>query len=316
MDEQTEKARETVLTEELMRNERTVNHPTYGDITLHRPTPRMEFAISEIRGRQYQKDLMDESVLSKAELERLAIRRGIWTREDADRSLALQAQIGQIMALLDNVGYKSLDVLLSEFTKALETLSEAFDKHENKDEIQSAIYRYFDLSNDSPDKEDHSLIFKAAPNSDVEDQLNQTRILRTEVKLMEQLQEARKELEPLLVESARLFKDSIEERANRAETLAKLYHCVTQNGKPLWDKYDKILDEKPRDIEILMEEMFFFERGIPDRDRNILGRHGFTLRAPSENSSDDSPGSPLPNSDGESQPSEPISSGSLTESTV
>lgn len=316
MDERTEKARDTVLTDELMRNERTVTHPTYGEITLHRPTPRMDFAISEVRGRQYQKDLMDENILSQAELEKLAVRRGIWTKEDSERSLRLQAQIGQIMALLEHVGYKSIDALVLDFNKTLADLSESFSAHEEREAIDEAIYRYFDLDNTAQDKADYSKVFKAAPNSSTEEYLDKARTLRAEIKLMEQLQEAKRELEPLLIESNRLFKDSIEERAKRAEAMAKLYHCVTRDGKPLWDKFDKILDEKPRDIEMLMEEMFFFEQGIPDRERNILGRHGFTLRAPIENSSDDSQGSPLPNSDGESQPNEPISSGKPSESTV
>lgn len=317
MTDREENARETTLTYELMLNERTVNHPTYGDIVLHRPTPRMEFAIGELRGRQYQKDLLDESILSRAELEKLAIRRGIWTKDDSERSGQLQSEIGQMMALLDNVGYKSLDVVLGEYKVSLEALMESFDEHPSKDEVIAAINRYFDLTNDSPNKEDHSTVFKAAPNSDVEEQLDKARLLRTQIKLLEQLQKARLELEPLIVESSRLFKDSIEARADRTEALAKLYHCVTNaKGQPLWKTFDTIMDEKPRDLELLMEEMYFFERGIPDRDRQILGRHGFTMRAPTENSSEDLPGSPLLNSDGESQPSEPISSGSSTEQTV
>jgi len=314
MTDREDAARDVTLTYELMLNERIVTHPTYGEIILHRPTPRMEFAVGEMRGRQYQKDLRDETILSRAELEKLAIRRGIWDKADSERSLQLQSEIGQIMALLDNVGYKSLDVVLGEYTIALQALMDSFEEHDNKEMVTGAIQRYFDLQNESPEKADHSLIFKNAPNSDVEEQLDKARLLRTQIKLLEQLQKARQELEPLLIESARLFKDSIEMRADRTEALAKLYHCVTtRKGQPLWKSFDALMDEKPRDLELLMEEMYFFERGIPDRDRNILGRHGFTMRAPTENSFDDSPGSPQPSSNGESQPSEPISSGSSME---
>lgn len=316
MDERTEKAADTTLTHWLMLNERTVNHPTYGDITLHRPTPRMEYAIGELRLAQYHKDLKNESILSRAELEKLAIKRGIWSKEDSERSNQLQARIGQIMSLLDRVGYQSLSEVLDQYNETVSALMASFVDHEQEDEIVEAIYRYFDLGSEVQDKEDHSLIFKSAPNTDAEEALDKARLLRTQIKLLEELQSARETLEPLLVESARLFKDSIEMRSDRAETLGKLYHCVTKNGKPLWKSFEAMMDERPRDLELLMEEMYFFERGIPDKDRNILGRHGFTMRAPTENSSDDLPGSPLSNSNGESQPSEPISSGSSMESTT
>jgi hypothetical protein len=273
----------------------------------------MEYAIGEIRRRRFHKDMEDPSILSRAELEKIAIRRGVWSKEDSNKSLMLQQQIGQIMGALDSVGYHTVDEVLTKYNATIQKLFVEFDSHERKDEIMATINRYFDLDNDEPNPEDHTTIFKAAPNSNVEEHLSEARLYRTQIKLLQELQKARAELEPLLVTSAKLFKDSIEMRADREEALAKLYYCVKQNDKPLWPSFENMLDVNPRDLELLMEDMYFFERGIPDKDRTVLGRHGFTLRAPIEATSDDSQGSPLPNSNGESQPNELISSSETQE---
>jgi DNA-binding ferritin-like protein (Dps family) len=314
MDERTEKAQEMALTRELMLNERAIEHPTYGTVVLHRPSPRMEFQIGERRRKQYQDDLKNDEIMSQSELEKVAIKRGIWTKEDSERSQVLQNRIGQIMGLLDTVGYQTVNAVLIKFNDAIDKLVALYKEHPEEDKVTLAIYRYYNLETEVQDMADHSLIFNNAPNSSVEDHMQEIQLYRTQIKLLEEKSIAQKELEPLLVDKARLFKDSIEERSNRVEALAKIYFCaLKEDGQPIWKNFEAMWNEKPRDLELLLEEMFFFERGVPDRDRNILARHGFTLRVPTENSSDDLPGNPLPNLDGESQPSEPISSGNSTE---
>ncbi len=314
MDERTQKARETTLTRELLLNERTIQSEAYGEIVLHRPTPRMEHNIGEIRRARYSEDLNDEKILSRAELERLAIRRGMWSKEDSNRIQVLQNRLGQIMGLLDTVGYMTTEEVLQKFNEALKKLEDMFEDHAEKDRIIDSLYRYYNLDNASQSVEDYNVVFKNAPNSSVEDLLSKANLYRSQIRLLEEKAIAQKELEPLIIDQARLFKDSIEERSNRVETLAKIFYCVTRSdGSRLWESFDKIMDEKPRDLELLMEDVYFFERGIPDEDRKILSRHGFTMRAPIQDSSEDSQGSPLSNSDGESPQNEPISSGNSTE---
>lgn len=314
MDDRTKKAVDLALTKELLENERITSHPTYGLVKLHRPTPRMEYEIGEIRRTQYHKDLGDEKILSRKELERVAIRRGMWAKDDSERIAELTNRLGQIMGLLAAIGYETVDIVIEKFQDSVKKLTEMYKENEKKEDIESAIYRYYNLDADNQNIADYNLIFQNAPNSSVEDLMNEVQVYRTQVKLLEEKNLAQKELQPLMEDRARLFKDSLEDRADRTEALGKIYHCITKmDGSKLWKTFESLWDEAPRDIELLMEDMYFFEKGIPDMDRNTMSRHGFTMRAPTSDSSEDSQGSPLPNSDGESVQNEPISSGKVTE---
>jgi hypothetical protein len=310
LDERTENAVEVALKDELMRNERVFKHPSFGTLKLQRPTPRQERDIAEARRRQYHKDLKDPSILSKSELEKEAIRRGIWSSDRSEKLSALQNRIGQIMGLLDSVGYESVDTVLDKYNRAIERLRSFY---ENNQEAQDAITRYFHLD-EKQNLEDYNYLFKNATTTEIDEVMSESQLFRTQIELLSELSTARKEMRPLMEEHVRLNMDSIESRMDRVEQLAKLYYCTTtEDGKPVWPSFDAMWDAAPKELELVLEEMWCFDQGIPDEQRKILGRHGFMLRAPTEVSSEGSPGTPQPNFNGESVQSEQTSSSVSTE---
>lgn len=311
LDERTENAVEVALRDELMRNERVFKHPSFGTLKLQRPTPRQERDIAEARRRQYHKDLKDPTILSKTELEKEAIRRGIWATEKTERMKELQERIGQIMGLLDSVGYENVDTVLDKYNRAVDALRALYVDNV---EAQETITRYFHL--DEKQKiEDYDYLFRNANTTEIDEIMSQAQLFRSQIELLSELRTAQKEMQPLMHDHVRLNMDSIESRMDRVEQLAKLYYCVTkEDGKSVWPTFDAMWDAPPKELEIMLEEMWCFEQGIPDEQRKILGRHGFMLREPTEVSSDDLPGTPQPNSNGESVQNEPTSSSVSTES--
>lgn len=311
LDERTENAVEIALKDELMRNERIFKHPSFGTLKLQRPTPRQERDIAEARRRQYHKDLKDASILSKSELEKEAIRRGIWSKDKTEQMTTLQNRIGQIMGLLDSVGYENVDIVLDKYHRAIEKLRELY---KDNDEAQTVITRYFHLD-EKQNIEDYNYLFKNANTTEIDEVMSEAQLFRTQIELLYELSTARKEMQPLLQEHVRLNMDSIESRMDRVEQLAKLYYCTTkEDGTSVWPTFDAMWDAPPQELEFLLEEMWCFEQGIPEEQRKILGRHGFMLREPTEASSEDSPGNPQPNSNGESVQKEQTSSSASTES--
>jgi hypothetical protein len=312
MDDRTVQAEEVAKQRELMKNERVIQHPTLGAVKLMRPNPDQEMAISEVRRRQYHADFQDRTILSRAEMRAEALRRGIWTMAQEEKVTLLQTRIGQIMGLLNVVGYQSVDEVIQKFDDATAALAALFAE---KPEAQAAVRRYFDI-NERPDPADHKLIFESATTTAVDDAMSEATLYRTQVELLTELASTRKELQPLMREQVRLFMDTIEARMDRKEELAKVYYCTsTPEGAPLWPTFEAMFRASPSALEVLLEEMYFFEHGISDADRLVLSRHSFTLRAPTtEASSDDSPGAPTSNSSGESLPSAPTSSSATTAS--
>jgi hypothetical protein len=296
---------DAVLQDELIRNERIVKHPKFGTIKLSRPTPRKERLIAEVRRQQYHKDLQDASILAKSQLEQIAIQRGMWSEDKTLRLSNLSHRVGEIMGILDTVGYQSVEKVVDEYYALVGKLAEQFESQELKD----TVVAYFNL--DSPsDKKLKVKLMKEATSSNVDDMLSEGDLMRDQIDLLHEMAKTRKELNELQVQHTRLFVDSIESRADRAEELAQLYYCISDmDGKHLWPSFDEIMDQPPEEIEFLMTEMFYFINGITEEFKAILGKHGFVKRQTTTvEASDDSPDLPPISLDGESQESEQVSS--------
>jgi len=297
MENRTEQINDLVLENELVRNRRVVEHPILGRIVLSRPTPRMEALIAEERRKQYHKDLRNPDILSRDEIEKEAIRRGIWSKDLNDKLSQLSVRVGELMGVLDKIGYRSLDTLAEEYD---ETVKNLLDQFEEGSEAKDAVRRYFNLDAQR-NTSDRVLITKAAQSTLVDELLEKGETLRIQIELLADLAKVRKELLELQQKQARLFADSIEARADRAEELARIYYCCRkEDGDPLWPKFEDIWDADPEIIEFLVVEMFNFTHGITDEYREILERHGFLPRmVDTVASSEGSPDHPQSNSDGE-----------------
>jgi hypothetical protein len=305
MDDRTETAVETTLQTELLYNERIVNHPTFGAVRLTRPTPGQERLVAEARRKQITKDMRDPDVMSKDQWEQLAIEKGMWAPHMSDRVIELTRKTGEAMALLERFGFKSFEECLEEFRL---TVVELLSLYKENEEIRDVVSAYFDLDQ-LPQTVDRGRIIDAAPSTVVDDLLDKGDLLRVQVDLLKEMMTVRKELTELQARQTRIYVDSLESRADRAEEMAVLYHCVTKDGKPLWPSPDDAWNARMEDVEILTLEYQYFRHGITEEQRQTLGKYGFTKRlSATSDSSADSPVQPDASSAGESVTSLPPTS--------
>lgn len=314
MDSRTEHAVEAVLEQELFYNERTIEHPTFGQVCLRRPTPAQERLISEARRKQYHSDLKDDAILSKDEIEAIAVRRGMWSPTLTQKIQDLTVDAGRLAATLDAFGFESMEVLLKDYDQ---TVSDLLDLYEEEEEVRAAILRYFSMADDAASlTSDRSAILDAAPSTVVDDLVERGEAQKDQIRALEAMFKFRQELNELQVKQARLYVDSLESRADRAEELARIYYCCTQkdSGAPLWPTFADIWNCKAEDMEILVLELAYFVNGISQEYRDKAQKYGFLPRLASmRRSSESSPGQPQSNSDGESQESEVTDSSPATE---
>lgn len=308
---ETETGGDAVLTQELLHNQKVIDMPILGRIVVRRPTPRQDALISEARRKQYHADLKDETILSRAELLDIATKRGMWSAEKTKEMQDLNRTIGEMVTILDFSGYDTEEDISEQYMGIV-----AFLKEESEDEeVQAAIDRYFDIEVDS-DLEDAKLIIKNSTGTKFDEQFQKGKLLRTQVDLLKELGKNRTNAEKLQEEYTRLFRDSIESRMERAERMEKLLHCVTreETGEPVFSSIEDLMECDPMVLIELQNEMFFFEMGIAENVKEILGKYRFTVRMKDIlGLSEDSPDHPQSNSDGESPPVAPMSSSDSTE---
>lgn len=304
MDEM-EKATDIVLTDELLRNERIFTHPTFGELKIQRPTPRLERLIAEERRKQYHKDLKDKDILSKSEILKLAKDRGIWSQDDEARERQLMKQVAGLMAILESVNYKSFDEVVDTYFQKINELRELYK--DNQDAVD-AINRYFDLDGVAQSV-DRAFLFEHAPNSSVDEIMDEADMTRNKITMLKDMLEARKELNELQMTKAELMLDSMESRSDRAERLAQIYYCCTRtDSKPIWPSFEAAWDARPEDIEAIMMEVEYFNHGLTPETKSLLEKYGFLQRAADiAASSEDSPETQKPSSGGESPESEQLS---------
>ena len=299
MDTRTEQATDVVLQAELLRNERIIQHPTFGAVRLRRPTPGQERQIADIRRKQYQTDLRNDDILSKDQITALAIKRGMWSEDTQERIDALMKRTGEAMGVLDSVGFKGIEALTKEYLELTAKLSAVLPE---TDEVKEVVNRYFDLTLKTSLK-DRTFLVQQATSTEADDLLDTGDNLRVQIELLQELGKVRKELQTLQEKQTRLFVDSLESRTDRAEELARIYYCATgvETGKPLWPTFEDIWSAPPEEIEVLVLEMHYFVNGVSDEFKETLAKYGFLKRqSDTSGSSDDSPVLPPSNSDGES----------------
>lgn len=312
----TEQASDAQRRHELLYNERIIVHPTYGTVRLMRPSPQEELWIAEARQKQYHTDMRTPDVLSHAQLEKIAIERGMWTADMKDRLDELSRKVGEAMIALDAAGFLSLDELGAQYQAISTKLLDAFAE---QSEILDAIHRYLDLDATAT-LADRTAITAAAPSTDIDEWLDEADAVRSQMELLKEFLALRKELDKLQEIQTTIFVDSIESRAQRAENMARLYYCTSKvpegtrsgdavKGTPIWPTLQGCYASRAEEIEVLLMEYNYFVNGITDEFKEKLGKYGFIKRQnATSDSSDDSPVLPTSNSDGASVENAPMPS--------
>lgn len=283
--------------------------PAIEYVKLRRPTPRMRRMIAEAVIAIYHRDLKNPALLSNEQLRKLNTERGEWSEERQKRMEELQEQTNNRMRELYAEGFDQRDAWSTEildlsqaYIKAIED-TEKTDEHAplSTEEIVEAKAR-FDrwlawspeaqpsyterfaalqgLEQYSPDR-DQQWLLDHSPSIEAAESIQTLDDLRDKLRRYVQLIDMRGELLELQQRNARIFAESVEQRREAAEQLARIYYCTEISDDkgvakgPLAKNVDGMYDLPQELIDWLVVENYFFHNGIPEEARSFLEQWGF-----------------------------------------
>lgn len=294
-----DKIDEKVLEIELVRNERAITHPKLGKIKLFRATPRVEGLIAEERRKIWHRDLKDPSILTRKEVEKLLADRGVWSEAEDDLIADLTQESGRIMNQLSAMGFTSILQLQKDLESANDALLRKFA---DVPEATDAVFGLMSLEDKAVAK-NIGILRKLAPDSDVDELLENVELYRRQADLIQIMNELRANLNEMLQTQSSWFSSTLETRAETVERMAKMFYCTSNidTGKPLWKNIEAMWDEDGQVLSWLQTQYFYFENGITPEFAEVLEEHGFTQRGVSiESESENSQDPPKSSLDGES----------------
>jgi hypothetical protein len=332
MDDVSRKRLDSVLEDELRRGYRIKEVPAHVRTQLEnecglaiervrftRLNPAKRRKIAEVVQRQYHKDLRDESILSHEQIMKLVQERGEWTeslqKEMSDLNQSTNKEMGELFfdglnrdtwtqdLLEASAGFRSVVTAAGDSSK-LAGILERFDRWLEWSEEKQDIYTERYAAEQGKDRYslDHDLqrLMEAVPDISAVDYLNTIDDLRDKLNRYLKLQRSRIRLAELQVRYAKIFSDSVEQRRDNAEEMARLYFTtdrVDADDKPIGaitDKFEALWDLPEAAVQWFLVEAYFFMNGIPDEAREYLETFGFLAAEPGEKIS----------SNGESEPSD------------
>jgi hypothetical protein len=305
-------------------------------VRFSRLNPSRRRKISELVQRQYHKDLRDPDILSHEQILKLVSDRGEWSKAMDDEMERLRDETGKSMGELyanglvnSEWGVELLDLSALFRQKIMTCLPDVDAQHQmvrifdrwaefSKERQDDYTARYAEGQSReaySADVDMQRLLVVVAGDSEASEMLYQIDELRDRLHKFFLLQKDRVRLSTLQLKHLKIFSESVEQRRDNAEEMARLYfttECVDESGLPTGALTVQFQDlwEFPEDVvQWLLLEAYFFLNGIPDAAREYLETFGF-LKADQANETNPSP-------DGESAPSDglpgPLTSNSATE---
>jgi len=314
---------------ELQELEPGLNLPTVASVRFVRLTPRRKRQINEAVIRNYHRDLKDSSILSRQQLRKINIERGEWSVEDETNLDELTEQTNAIMRDLYIDGFDPESEWAQEIIDRKDDVTTAVKNSGSSDEdvvrylgilerwvnytsFQQAEYttkyaKEQERDEYSPDRDQQSLLSEV-PNDDAADAIFAIEDYKYKLSKLIELTPLRTELVDLQIKHARIFSDSVEQRRDNNEEMARLYYCASlldEKGvdcgslmptfEGLWEFPDDV-------IQWLLIEAHMFLQGIPSDAREFMEQWNFIPRqsGPSQLSeespdlSDTRPDSPLP----------------------
>lgn len=332
MDEVSRKRADDVLEDELRRGYRIKAVPEHlrtqiaeecglaiERVRFTRLNPGKRRKIAEVVQRQYHKDLRDDNILSHEQIMKLVQDRGEWSpdqqKEMSDLHQSTSRDMGDLF--LDGL---SRDTWTEEILEAASGFREVVSKLAKKNKVEEILTRfdrwlewspesqdlYTELYAEEQGKENYSVDFdlqrlmEAVPDLAAVDHLNAIDDLRDKLNRYIKLQKDRIRLSELQIKHAKIFSDSVEQRRDNAEEMARLYFTTDRVGEdgaplgPITETFDDLWDLPESAVQWFLVEAYFFMNGIPDTARDYLETFGFIAAEPGETIS--------PN--GESEPSD------------
>ena len=301
-------------------------------------TPRRRRQIQEEVMRRYNNDLKNEGLLSTEELRKLTVARGEWSlAEEKDIETLTQSTNDQAVRL-NAMGLEDREDwtkdLVDAAVKYMEQI-ETSDKHPDEKTYLKEIYirwsNYLPSSQATYDKEyaakqeleayspdkDLSKLLDTSPNLECSEVLMATDDLLAKVAQYLELVEARAKLQTLMEKRAKIFSNSIENRRDQVEEMARVYFCaerLSEDSKSLGElfaSFDDMWDLPDAVIQWLIEEAVMFHQNIPDEMRGRLEELGFLAQVPKIGTKEPSEDLPeTPKSKLDTPPAETVASSS------
>lgn len=334
MEEQTRKRLDSVLEDELQKGYRIKDVPepiqrqleaecgaVVSRVRFTRLNPSRRRKIAQAVQRQYHKDLQNPDILSHEQILKLVAERGEWSSAMDDEMRDLQQKTNREMGELfvDGIAKDNWTSDLLEAATAYRLkVEDLLDKPEERSTLLSRFDRWLEYSAErrdlytqryaaeqgreqySPDY-DLQRLMQAVPDIEAAEHLHTIDELRDKLQRYVKLQQDRLRLAELQLRYAKIFSESVEQRRDNMEEMARLYFVTEQvddQGKPsgpLCKELDQLWDFPEPVIQWFLVEAYFFLNGIPDEAREYLQTYGFIQADAGEETI------PVPN--GESEPS-------------
>jgi len=285
--------------------------PQFTHVRFNKITPKKKRLINEEVIRRYHADIQNKALLSSARLRELNIERGEWSLAQEERMKWLETETNRMMRSLYSDGFNARDEWATSLITITTRIRDIFEAGLDEDgrEVSPAadreqLLRTFDRWLEyTPSTQgfmdakygeqfpggkydvdsDYRMMLTLTPQSTASDLLNEADDLREKLGRYIECLDYREELLKLQVRQAKMLAESVEQRRDMTEEMARLYICseiCTPTGVAtghLAKTFDALW-ELPEDvINWLLVEIFFFFEGTPDVEgaRDFLSQWGF-----------------------------------------
>jgi hypothetical protein len=323
------KAEDTQILQETAANERVVNHPQFGEVTLVIPTLSLQRqidaatrakkkallnAVDEIPDpKKPGKTIRVPAYKSRNALEVEYARVGWWSEDNTAELDAANSQYLASLTKLELLGFESEEEIFSRVVDIRKGLQTDFENVEEfEEEIQPRIIALTSpaLSEDYDNTIDAYLREKAE-STRVDDLLEELKDAYMLYRAYLDVVHHYAELIRLQNEHNALFEDSWQNQLQYFGRLVQVFHCTSrkETGEPLWDSLDSMEGEENLDlIRWAFSELTAFWQGLTDEARARAEKYDFIFGPTVSNeSTEESPSRPAPKPDGELQENEQIS---------
>lgn len=298
------------ILQEVVFNERIVNHPKLGPIRLRIPNLEIQRKIDAVgrAKKKYLKEARDTitaedgtvtvvpAYKSREQLSREYAELGWWTDVEKTRLTELREQHIQNLTELEVLGFES-DVAIYQGINDIVTRLFDLCKEENGNIPEEVSTALADLSIPGimPKATDINLLREHGASTEVDDLIERLKNFNKQYNIYIKLAQVYNELTALQSQESQLFSDSWQDQLQYYLRLAQVFYCTerAEDRKPIWPTLNAI--EAEQNIELIrwtFSELNAFWQGISDEQREKMNKYSFTNPRNTEVSS--SEGSPVP----------------------
>lgn len=275
--------------------------PDIPAVRFTRLNPRRRALIGQAAQAQYHRDLKNPDILSRAQLLKLVKERGDWDEDRDARIRQLQANVKRALGDLYYEGLTEEDweqQVLAEHAalRADAAADGAFADADARQAFEDRLERWVMFAPDrqalyderhaasqgrerySPDA-DYSWLLSQAPTAEAADRLNALDGLRDKLLRYLAMAEEQQELERLRDQYARIFSESLEDRRDNTEELARVYYTTQRLAAedpesaetgPILPAFDQMWDLPELVVRWLITEAYYVAQGVTPEARALL----------------------------------------------